>query len=62
MMKIFIMRKRMVAGTPAVVLDGKSKDAQTCKQLMSNMGLAGLMANSGDEYIRKAVELASNLN
>ena len=47
-------------GTPAVVLDGKSKDAQTCKQLMSNMGLTGLMADSGEEYISKAAELAIN--
>ena len=47
-------------GVPVIVLAGQGDDAQLCKRVLSKVGLKEFASKNGEEYVRKAVELAYN--
>lgn len=47
-------------GVPTIVFCGPSEDAQLCKRVLNQVGLSEFVADSREEYVSKAVELAKN--
>ena len=48
-------------GVPVVTLAGKTAVGRTGASILSNIGLAGLIARSPEQYVRIAVELSKDL-
>jgi predicted O-linked N-acetylglucosamine transferase (SPINDLY family) len=49
-------------GVPVITLSGKTAIGRVGRSILSNVGLAELIAKTPEEYVRVAVELANNLD